>query len=88
MTSPASVVRIGALSVVHVTGKHVVVHVNGAAVVDGIPQPLGHDGLTGVRRQTQLEEARLGCWEAVIRLSRRQTQEPDLVKISESNAMR
>lgn len=47
----ASVVRVGALGVVHVAGEHVVVHVDGAAVVDGVAQPLGHDGLAGVRRQ-------------------------------------
>lgn len=64
----ALVVRVRALSVVHVAGQHVVVHVNGAAVVDGVAQPLGHDGLAGVGRQAQLEEARLGCRQAVVRL--------------------
>lgn len=54
-----SVVGVGALGVVHVTGQHVVVHVDGAAVVDGVAQALGHDDLAGVRRQAQLEEARL-----------------------------
>lgn len=67
---PASVVRVGALSVVHVSREHVVVHVNGAAVVDGVAQPLCHDGLAGVRRQTQLEEAGLRGRQAVVRLWR------------------
>lgn len=57
--APSSVVSVGALGVVHVTGQHVVVHVDGAAVVDGVAKALGHDGLAGVRRQAQLEEARL-----------------------------
>lgn len=55
----ASVVRVRALGVVHVAGQHVIVHVDGAAVVDGVAQPLGHDGLARVRRQAQLEETRL-----------------------------
>lgn len=65
---PASVVRVGALGVVDVSGQHVVVHVDGAAVVDGVAKPLGHDGLAGVRRQTQLEEAGLRRRQAVVRL--------------------
>lgn len=64
----ASVVRVRALSIVHVTGQHVVVHVDGAAVVDGVAQPLGHDGLAGVGRKAQLEETGLGCRQAVVRL--------------------
>lgn len=71
---PASVVRVGALGVVDVTGEHVVVHVDGAAVVDGVAQPLRHDGLAGVRRQTELEEARLRGGEAVVRLRRKRTE--------------
>lgn len=71
---PASVVCVGALGVVDVTGEHVVVHVDGAAVVDGVAQPLRHDGLTGVRRQTQLEETGLRGGEAVVRLWRKRTQ--------------
>lgn len=51
MCVPASVVRVGALGIVNVPGQHVVVHVDGAAVVDGVAQPLRHDGLAGVRRQ-------------------------------------
>lgn len=31
-----SVIGVGALSVVHVAGEHVVVHVDGAAVVDSV----------------------------------------------------
>lgn len=72
---PASVVRVGALGVVHVSGEHVVVHVDGAAVVDGVTQPLRHDGLAGVRRQTELEETRLRGREAVVRLRRKQKQQ-------------
>lgn len=68
-----SVVRVGAFRVVHVAGEHVVVHVDGAAVVDGVAQPLSHDGLAGVGRQTQLEETCLGSGKAVIRLRREQT---------------
>lgn len=71
---PASVVRVGALGVVHVSGEHVVVHVDGAAVVDGVTQPLRHDGLAGVRRQTELEETGLRGREAVVRLRRKQKQ--------------
>jgi len=67
-----SVVRVGALGVVHVPGQHVVVHVDGAAVVDGVSEPLGHDGLAGVRRQPQLEEASLGGGQAVIWLQGQQ----------------
>lgn len=63
-----SVVRVRALGVVHVAGQHVVVHVDGAAVVDGVAQPLGHDGLAGVWWQAQLEETRLGRRQAVVRL--------------------
>lgn len=71
---PASVVRVGALGVVHVSGEHVVVHVDGAAVVDGVTQPLRHDGLAGVRRQTELEETGLRGREAVVRLRSKQKQ--------------
>ena len=39
-----SVVGVRALCVVHVAGQHVVVHVDGAAVVDGVAQPLGAAG--------------------------------------------
>lgn len=66
--APASVVCVRALCVIHVSGEHVVVHVDGAAVVDGITQPLRHDSLAGVRRQTQLEEAGLRGRQAVVRL--------------------
>lgn len=68
MGLPASVVRVGALCVVHVSGEHVVVHVDGAAVVDGVAQPLRHDGLAGVGRQAELEEAGLRGRQAVVRL--------------------
>lgn len=56
---PQSVVCVGALSVVHVPREHVVVHVDRAAVVDGVAQALCHDQLAGVGGQPQLEEARL-----------------------------
>lgn len=52
-------------------GQHVVVHVDGGAVVDGVAQPLGQDGLAGVGRQAQQEEARLCRGEAVDGLRRR-----------------
>lgn len=55
----ASVVCVRALGIVHIAGQHVVVHVDGAAVVDGVAQPLSHDGLARVRWQAQLEETRL-----------------------------
>lgn len=87
----ASVVRVGALGVVHVAGEHVVVHVDGAAVVDGVAQPLGHDGLAGVRRQAKLEEAGLGGGEAVVRLRRnreRQQRGADQPSVSQSNCCR
>ena len=60
------VVGVGALCVVHVAGQHVVVHVDGAAVVDGVAQPLGHHSLTGVGGQAQLEEAGLRGGQAVV----------------------
>lgn len=47
MVSRRSVVGVGALGVVHVPREHVVVHVDGAAVVDGVAQALGHDQLAG-----------------------------------------
>lgn len=68
-----SVIRVGALCVVHVAGQHVVVHVDGAAVVDGVAQPLGHHRLAGVRRQAELEEAGLGGGQAVVWLQRHGT---------------
>lgn len=48
-----------------VAGQHVVVHVNAAAVVDGVPQPFGQRLRAAVRRQAQLEEAGLRCRKAV-----------------------
>ena len=62
------IIGVGALSVVNVTGEHVVVHIDGAAVVDGIAKSLSHDDLARVGRQTQLEETRLGGGQAVMRL--------------------
>lgn len=56
---PASVVGVGALGVVYVSREHVVVHVDRAAVVDGVAQALRHDQLAGVGGQSQLEEAGL-----------------------------
>ena len=60
------VVSVGALCVVHVAGKHVVIHVDGATVVDGVAQPLGHHSLAGVGGQAQLEEAGLRGGQAVV----------------------
>lgn len=48
-----------------VAGQHVVVHVDAAAVVDGVPQPLGQRLGAAVRRQAQLEEARLSRRQAI-----------------------
>lgn len=52
-----------------VAHQHVVVHVDGAAVVDGVPQFAGHRCLAAVRRQTQLEKTCLRRWQAVSPLS-------------------
>lgn len=45
--------------------QHVVVHVDGGAVVDGVTQSLGENGLARVRGETEEEEARLSGGEAV-----------------------
>ena len=42
-----------------VARQHVVVHVDRTTVLNGVSQTLGHHGATRVRRQAQLEEARL-----------------------------
>lgn len=60
-----SVLGVGAVCRLCVVGQHVVVHVDGGAVVDGVAEPLGQDGLTGVGRQAQQEEARLSGGEAI-----------------------
>ena len=52
-------VVVGGVAVVDVARQHVVVHVDGATVVDGVAEAVGHDGLTRVGRQAQLEEAGL-----------------------------
>lgn len=46
-------------------GQHVVVHVDGGTVVDGVPQTLSEDGLARVRGQAEQEEAGLSSREAV-----------------------
>lgn len=51
-------------------GQHVVVHVDGGAVVDWVSQTLGEDGLACVRRQAKQEEASLSCRKPVDRLSK------------------
>lgn len=48
-------------------GQHVVVHVDGGAVVDGVTQTLSEDGLARVRGQAKQEEAGLSSREAVDR---------------------
>ena len=40
-----------------IAGKHVVVHIDGATVVDGITKSLSHDLHAAVHGQAQLEEA-------------------------------
>lgn len=49
-------------------GQHVVVHVNGGAVVDGVAQPLSENGLARVRGKAEQKEAGLSCREAIDRL--------------------
>ncbi len=53
---------------VAVPSQHVVVHVNAAAVTDGVPQPVAEHLLGGIVGQTQLEETRLGRRETVLGL--------------------
>ena len=48
-----------------IAGEHVVVHVDGATVVDGIAKSLGHDLHAAVHGQAQLEEARLRCGQGI-----------------------
>lgn len=69
-----SVLAVGAVRRLRVVGQHVVVHVDGGAVVDGVAEPLGHDSLAGVGRQAQQEEARLRRGEAVDRLRQARKQ--------------
>lgn len=66
-----SVLCVRAVCRLSVVGQHVVIHVDRGAVVDGVAEPLRQDGLTGVRRQAQQEEARLRRWEAVDGLRQR-----------------
>lgn len=51
-----------------VASQHVVVHVDGAAVVDGVTYAFGHDFLARVRWQTELEEASLSRWQSILSL--------------------
>lgn len=67
----ASVLCVGAVCWVGVVGQHVVVHVDGGAVVDGVTQTLSEDGLARVRRQAEQEKAGLSSREAVDRLKRK-----------------
>lgn len=64
----ASVLGVRAVCWVGVVGQHVVVHVDGGAVVDGVTQTLGEDGLARVRGQAKQEEASLSSREAIDRL--------------------
>lgn len=61
----ASVLGVGAVCWVCVVGQHVVVHVDGGAVVDGVTQTLSEDCLACVRGQAKQEEAGLCSREAV-----------------------
>ena len=64
----ASVLGVRAVCWVGVMGQHVVVHVDGGAVVDWVAQTLGENSLTCVWRQAKQEEAGLSRREAVDRL--------------------
>lgn len=46
-------------------GQHVVVHVDGSAVVDRVAQTLGEDGLACIGGQAEQEEAGLSSRESV-----------------------
>lgn len=48
--------------------QHVVVHVDGGAVVDGVTQSFGQNGLTAVGGEAEEEEAGLSSRQAVHRL--------------------
>ena len=63
-----SVFLVGALAEVGVARQHVVVHVDGAAVVDGVAESLSEHLARRVERQTQLEETRLGRGQPVLSL--------------------
>lgn len=60
-----SVLIIWSWTLFPVPGQHVVVHVYRSTVVDGVTQPLRHDFARRVRRQAELEEARLRRREAI-----------------------
>lgn len=61
----ASVLGVRAVCWVGVVSQHVVVHVNGGAVVKGITQALSEDGLARVRGQAKKEETGLSGWKSV-----------------------
>lgn len=61
----ASVLGAGAVCWLAVVAQHVVVHVDGGTVVDGVTQPLAQDGLAGVRGEAEQKEAGLSRREAV-----------------------
>lgn len=65
MCIAASVLGVGAVRRLGVVGQHVVVHVDGGAVVDGVAQALGEDGLAREGGQAEQEEAGLSSGEAV-----------------------
>lgn len=71
----ASVLSVGAVCGVGVVGQHVVVHVNGGTVVDGVTQALGEDGLARVGGQAKQEEAGLSSRESVHRLDQTRSKE-------------
>ena len=58
-------IHVGVQRPLGVAGEHVVVHVDGATVVDGVAKSLGHDLHAAVHGQAQLEEARLRSGQGV-----------------------
>lgn len=49
-------------------GQHIVVHVDGGTVVDGVTQALSQDGLARVRWEAEQKEAGLSRRKAIERL--------------------
>lgn len=76
----ASVLGVRAVCWVGVVSQHVVVHVNGGAVVKGVTQALGKDGLARVRGQAKKEETGLSGWKSVdgLNMSSREKKKANL----------
>lgn len=66
--APASVLCVGAVCWLSVVGQHIVVHVDGGAVVDGVTEALSEDGLARVWGEAKQKEAGLSRRETVDRL--------------------